>query len=157
MGRRIMPCNFPECENLRIPDDFEYPDDIGNGLNTEKACCYAFIAECLSCSAGMKVDEYCKQNPDIVGCEDTNTNDPVPDRSNARIDYEPDLDFEVNQTVKHLSDQREGKDLDITQNTCSPNCKSFEPKTKMATSEWCLLECNNAGASRCLPDWCECY
>ena len=27
--RRIMPCNFPECENLRIPDDFEYPDDIG--------------------------------------------------------------------------------------------------------------------------------
>ena len=36
---------------------------------------------------------------------DTNTNDPVPDRSNARIDYEPDLDFEVNQTVKHLSDQ----------------------------------------------------
>ena len=51
----------------------------------------------------------------------------------------------------------EGKDLDITQNTCSPNCKSCEPKTKMATSEWCLLECNNAGASRCLPDWCECY
>ena len=40
-----------------------------NGLNTERACCYALTAECLSCAAGMNLDDYCKHNPDIVGCE----------------------------------------------------------------------------------------
>ena len=27
--KRIMPCNLSQCENSRIPDDFEYPDDLG--------------------------------------------------------------------------------------------------------------------------------
>ena len=51
----------------------------------------------------------------------------------------------------------EGKDLDVKPNTCSPHCKSCNPLRQGATSKWCLLECNNAGASRCLTDWCECY
>ena len=51
----------------------------------------------------------------------------------------------------------EGKDFDIKLNTCSPYCQSCKPTRKGATSKWCLLECNNVGAARCLPDWCECY
>ena len=51
----------------------------------------------------------------------------------------------------------EGKDLELTLNTCSPNCKYCKAKGPRATSEWCLLECNNVGAARCLSSWCECY
>ena len=39
-----------------------------NNLNTERACCYALTAECLSCAAGMEIEEYCKQNPNTRGC-----------------------------------------------------------------------------------------
>ena len=28
--KRIMPCNLSQCENVIIPDDFEYPEDLGN-------------------------------------------------------------------------------------------------------------------------------
>ena len=28
--KRILPCDLPECENQIIPDDFSYPDDLGN-------------------------------------------------------------------------------------------------------------------------------
>ena len=28
--KRIIPCDLPECENQIIPDDFSYPDDLGN-------------------------------------------------------------------------------------------------------------------------------
>ena len=27
--KRIIPCNLSQCEDFRIPDDFEYPDDLG--------------------------------------------------------------------------------------------------------------------------------
>ena len=29
---RIMPCKLPECENVKIPDDFAYPDYLGDLL-----------------------------------------------------------------------------------------------------------------------------
>ena len=35
---RNMPCNLRECDNLKIPDDFTYPDDLGNFLN----CVYIY-------------------------------------------------------------------------------------------------------------------
>ena len=31
--RRNMPCNLPECENMIIPDDFTYPNPLGNFFN----------------------------------------------------------------------------------------------------------------------------
>ena len=36
-------------------------------------------------------------------------------------------------------------------------CKKCLSKSSMATNKWCLLECNNAGAARCLSEWCECW
>ena len=30
----ILPCDLPECENQIIPDDFSYPDDLGNFSKT---------------------------------------------------------------------------------------------------------------------------
>lgn len=34
-----------------------------------EVCCKAYNAECLSCVAGQTVADYCKENPQIVGCE----------------------------------------------------------------------------------------
>lgn len=36
-----------------------------------KECCRAFTAECLACSAGISVIEFCckPENKDVVGCE----------------------------------------------------------------------------------------
>merc|ERR1712241_684938 len=31
-------------------------------------CCKAMIAECLACSSGMLVEEYCGENPSAQGC-----------------------------------------------------------------------------------------
>ena len=31
-------------------------------------CCKAMIAQCLSCTAGQKLSEYCKIYPSTVGC-----------------------------------------------------------------------------------------
>ena len=55
-------------ENLYL-NAYLYQFISANTLNTERACCYAFTAECLSCTAGMELKEYCKQNPDISGCK----------------------------------------------------------------------------------------
>ena len=41
----------------------------GNNPNTPRACCYANTAECLSCGAGIGVDEYCRRYPSTIGCE----------------------------------------------------------------------------------------
>ena len=32
------------------------------------ACCEALTAECLACGAGMTVDDYCRENPETIGC-----------------------------------------------------------------------------------------
>ena len=32
-------------------------------------CCEALIAECEACKAQMTVEEYCKENPKMMGCE----------------------------------------------------------------------------------------
>ena len=37
--------------------------------STSRACCYANTAECLSCGAGMSIDEYCRIYPSTIGCE----------------------------------------------------------------------------------------
>jgi len=38
-------------------------------------CCMAMTASCLSCSAGQSVEDYCKGNPDTVGCEEIEDKD----------------------------------------------------------------------------------
>jgi len=36
-------------------------------------CCKAMTAQCLSCAAGVSIDEYCKENPRTAGCKTTTT------------------------------------------------------------------------------------
>ena len=36
---------------------------------SNKPCCRALTAECLSCSLGITIDAYCKKFPDAVGCD----------------------------------------------------------------------------------------
>jgi len=36
-------------------------------------CCKAMTAQCLSCAAGVSVDEYCKENPHTAGCKTITT------------------------------------------------------------------------------------
>ena len=43
------------------------PNEIST--STSRACCYANTAECLSCGAGMSIDEYCRIYPSTIGCE----------------------------------------------------------------------------------------
>ena len=42
--KRIMPCNLAQCENVRIPDDFEYPDNLG--IVTKYKSVVLFIIKC---------------------------------------------------------------------------------------------------------------
>ena len=35
-----------------------------------RICCRAMTAACLSCSAGVSMEEYCSKNPNTVGCVD---------------------------------------------------------------------------------------
>ena len=49
--------------------NLEYFDNFLDFQATEKACCRALTAECLSCAAEMSISEYCAINIDTVGCE----------------------------------------------------------------------------------------
>ena len=34
----------------------------------DRACCRALTADCLACTEGVTVEEYCLRSPDTVGC-----------------------------------------------------------------------------------------
>ena len=58
----MIDCIFKNFYNL-------YTESSDNSPNTPRACCYANTAECLSCGAGISVDEYCRRYPRTIGCE----------------------------------------------------------------------------------------
>lgn len=186
---RRMPCNFPECENLRIPDDFTYPDNTEDNtileyseeleegstddsvnvsvgghetdgdLNdnqsvsvTDRSNTRITYKTHPKADTGTTTQEPPNQNGDLTDNESVS----VTDRSNARIDYESYPEADTGDTTQKTSNQRAGKDLKPKTNSCSPNCKSCKSITTRATDKWCLLECTNPGASRCLSAWCEC-
>ena len=37
--------------------------------HSDAACCYAITADCLACSAGLSITEYCNKFPDTTGCQ----------------------------------------------------------------------------------------
>jgi len=50
-----------------------------NAQETEAvACCMAMTAECLACVEGMTVEEYCAEEPNMMGCEDVNEKELTP-------------------------------------------------------------------------------
>lgn len=61
-------------------DDVDEEDEEEDETETENeeeseddepvACCMAMTADCLACSAGLDVDDYCESNPETIGCED---------------------------------------------------------------------------------------
>ena len=76
-------------------DDNETEDDT-------VACCEAANAECLACSEGESVEDYCTDNPKVVGCEDYNTEDDsyVNDNNSDMEDEETVKEVEV--MIDHL-------------------------------------------------------
>ena len=40
-----------------------------------RICCRALTAQCLACSAGTTVEEFCKEHSDAVGCPDDKDDD----------------------------------------------------------------------------------
>ena len=38
----------------------------------DRACCRALTADCLSCTEGISVEEYCLRMPDTAGCPGNN-------------------------------------------------------------------------------------
>ena len=42
---------------------------LGTHKSNAKACCRANTAKCRSCAAGLDIEEYCENNPTIIGCE----------------------------------------------------------------------------------------
>ena len=38
-------------------------------MEEKRMCCKAMTPECLACDLNISVEEYCKNNPDINGCE----------------------------------------------------------------------------------------
>ena len=73
--------------------------------------------------------------------------EPRSGRRKAKIDEDWDSESTDDGIINQVS--QEG-------NTCAPYCTSCEPKDVRATGEWCLLECNNPGAPRCLDELCDC-
>ena len=63
-------------ENLdRLVDDCQARFCGDGGGDDPVACCEALTAECLACGAGMTVDDYCRENPETIGCPEA----PCPD------------------------------------------------------------------------------
>lgn len=40
-----------------------------------KICCLALTADCLACMAGMSEEDYCAENPGVLGCPDVGTDE----------------------------------------------------------------------------------
>merc|ERR1740129_1963657 len=51
-------CESPYKQSNCVPDP-----------TTAEPCCLGLTAECLACSAGQSVEEYCEENPVAAGCE----------------------------------------------------------------------------------------
>ena len=34
----------------------------------DRACCRALTADCLACTEGVTIEEFCIDNPDVEGC-----------------------------------------------------------------------------------------
>jgi len=67
-------------------------DDYVEHLD-ENICCKAMTAECLSCSEGITMAEYCKKMPELVGCKEESdlVTEPAPEpEPDAAADEEPD-------------------------------------------------------------------
>lgn len=54
-------------EGYDVEDDGEYVEVIEE--DDDVVCCMAVNADCLACSAGEEVEDYCEDNPEVVGCE----------------------------------------------------------------------------------------
>ena len=72
---------FPRKENVGIQEvrcisyDYFFYSDIHINLSVPEThlfipviCCQAVTATCEACKAGIDVDEYCTQNPNMQGC-----------------------------------------------------------------------------------------
>ena len=57
-----------ECQDIPDPTLSEPPRD--ETPECLQACCRAMTASCLACSECLSVEEFCLENPNILGCED---------------------------------------------------------------------------------------
>ncbi len=61
-----------KAQGYSIEDDSEYVSIIEENTSDEDgdavACCMAITADCLACSAGLSVDDYCVAYPETIGC-----------------------------------------------------------------------------------------
>ena len=48
-----------------------FSDNTANEDGKERASSRAATAECLACSSGIGVAEYCRHNPTVTGCQGT--------------------------------------------------------------------------------------
>ena len=54
-----------ECDNIK--------NRVSRNLQVDITCCTAMTAECEACKARMSIEEYCRQNPVMFGCEEFNS------------------------------------------------------------------------------------
>jgi len=68
LGPRVKPMNtVDECRATNLNDkNTAYKDPPDKNV----ICCRARTAECLACSAGTSVSEYCSNHQNVVGCDD---------------------------------------------------------------------------------------
>jgi len=53
----------PQTNDLIASPELGFPGD-------DKICCRAMTAECLACTAGISISDYCESHPATLGCED---------------------------------------------------------------------------------------
>ena len=42
---------------------------VSTGSEGSRGCCRAMTADCIACSAGITVTEFCESHPQVVGCK----------------------------------------------------------------------------------------
>jgi len=53
---------------------------------TQKICCRAMTASCMACSANQSVEKFCEENPNVVGCKESECKDADNGRKDATGD-----------------------------------------------------------------------
>jgi len=98
-----------------------------------KICCMAMTADCLSCSAGLSKQEYCKENPSTAGCEDEAEPVPVPvPEEPVSVPEEPVLIPQVEQAAEQTAGVGAGQ---ACCQALTPQCQACKEGTTV--KEYC--------------------
>lgn len=82
-----------------------------------RACCRAMTAECLACTEGISVEEYCELNPETVGCGDDDTQ---PELIMARKRIKAETKEELKEMIRERKQEMEQSENELEEDKERP-------------------------------------